>query len=195
MQKNINGFTIVELLIVIVVMAVLATISVVLYTGIQNRAHDTTVKSDLQRLHKSLSLKAVDDSHAYGNTYFFQVNQSPHDPEDFVVWTPDGQEEPVDTAFPISKSSYANEANVISFIPGSTLATCNIPPLAGLSKSGNAFIYTCGDLIELGEEWVEGIRVEVVNGVKTLVMQQSCGNNLVGWNSASNSWEQVATVC
>lgn len=37
------GFTIVELLIVIVVIAILAAISIVAYTGIQDRARDTTV--------------------------------------------------------------------------------------------------------------------------------------------------------
>lgn len=38
MKKKVNGFTIVELLIVIVVIAILATISVVAYNGIQERA-------------------------------------------------------------------------------------------------------------------------------------------------------------
>jgi prepilin-type N-terminal cleavage/methylation domain-containing protein len=37
-QRKDSGFTIVELLIVIVVIAILATISIVAYTGIQNRA-------------------------------------------------------------------------------------------------------------------------------------------------------------
>lgn len=41
MQKTKSGFTIVELLIVIVVIAILATISVVAYSGIQQRANNT----------------------------------------------------------------------------------------------------------------------------------------------------------
>ncbi len=45
-----RGFTIVELLIVVVVIAILAAITVVAYTGIQNRAHDAAVQSDLRKL-------------------------------------------------------------------------------------------------------------------------------------------------
>lgn len=42
------GFTITELLIVVVVIAILATISVVAYTGIKTRVNNTVVESDLQ---------------------------------------------------------------------------------------------------------------------------------------------------
>lgn len=44
MFKNKNGFTIVELLIVIVVIGILAAITIVAYNGIQNRAQDTKIK-------------------------------------------------------------------------------------------------------------------------------------------------------
>lgn len=47
-MKNIRGFTIVELLIVIVVIAVLATIAVTTYNGIQNRAHNSARLSQLK---------------------------------------------------------------------------------------------------------------------------------------------------
>lgn len=56
-QKNYEkGFTIVELLIVIVVIAILAAISIVAYNGIQNRAYDTTIQSDISTLVKKIKL-------------------------------------------------------------------------------------------------------------------------------------------
>lgn len=43
-----KAFTIVELLVVIVVIAIIAAVSIVMYGGIQNRAIETTLKSDLR---------------------------------------------------------------------------------------------------------------------------------------------------
>ena len=50
-RKN-SGFTIVELLIVIVVIAILATISIVAYTGIQNRAKTSSGQSLASQVEK-----------------------------------------------------------------------------------------------------------------------------------------------
>lgn len=41
------GFSIVELIIIIVVIGILATIGIVSYNGVQNNAHDNAVRSDL----------------------------------------------------------------------------------------------------------------------------------------------------
>lgn len=62
MQKNKNGFTIVELLIVIVVIGILAAITVVAYNGVQNRAHNAQRKQDLAALAKGLELYRVDNN-------------------------------------------------------------------------------------------------------------------------------------
>lgn len=59
-KESSKGFTIVELLIVIVVIAILATISIVAYTGIQQRARDTQRKNDLAQIAKALQIYYVD---------------------------------------------------------------------------------------------------------------------------------------
>lgn len=54
MKLGIRGFTIVELLIAIVVIAILATISIVAFNGIQNRAHISAVQSDLRQIAQTM---------------------------------------------------------------------------------------------------------------------------------------------
>lgn len=51
-----SGFTIVELLVVVVVIAILASITIVTYNGITSRATEAAVKSDLKSAASALSL-------------------------------------------------------------------------------------------------------------------------------------------
>lgn len=59
-NKTQPAFTIVELLIVIVVIAILAAISLAVYNGIQNRARTVAVQSDLRQASKGIKLHKVD---------------------------------------------------------------------------------------------------------------------------------------
>lgn len=55
-----KGFTIVELLIVIVVVAILAAVSIVAYQGIQSSAHDAAIRSDFRAIANLLELYRID---------------------------------------------------------------------------------------------------------------------------------------
>jgi general secretion pathway protein G len=70
--KKQTGFTIVELLIVIVIIGILAAITIIAYNGITNRANDAAVQSDLMNLEKKIALYKVDSptgSYHYGNQF------------------------------------------------------------------------------------------------------------------------------
>lgn len=51
-----GGFTIVELLIVIVVIAVLAAITIIAYSNIRERARQSTIQSDMSNMKKKLEI-------------------------------------------------------------------------------------------------------------------------------------------
>ena len=59
MKKTTSGFTIVELLIVIVVIAILAAISIVAYSGIQDRSRFAKSFNDIQSINKAIKLYQV----------------------------------------------------------------------------------------------------------------------------------------
>lgn len=87
-----SGFTIVELLIVIVVIGILAAITIVAYNGIQKRTYEATVQSDLANLAKKLELVKLDTS---DNLYPLILTQS--------------------MGFSFSKSSYKTDRNNIYY--------------------------------------------------------------------------------
>lgn len=59
MNKSRSGFTIVELLIVIVVIAILAVITVVAYDSVQGKSNDSAVKADLRNNAQKITLYAT----------------------------------------------------------------------------------------------------------------------------------------
>lgn len=60
-MKRQKGFTIVELLIVIVIIGILAAITIVAYNGIQQRARDSARTSDIAGIQKALELYRADN--------------------------------------------------------------------------------------------------------------------------------------
>ncbi|HEU5121209.1 MAG TPA: prepilin-type N-terminal cleavage/methylation domain-containing protein [Candidatus Saccharimonadales bacterium] len=111
------GFTIVELLIVIVVIAVLASITVVAYNGVQARAKDAERTSDMQAVAKKLELFYVDNGYYPGfsqfNTAAWRQTNLPGLSDSAL--TPPGMSAVslANTATPASSSQYAYRNGVI----------------------------------------------------------------------------------
>ena len=61
MKRMGSGFTIVELLIVIVVIAILAAISIAAYTNVSNRANDAAIRNDLSNIARKIELYKVEN--------------------------------------------------------------------------------------------------------------------------------------
>jgi len=61
-MKSRSGFTIVELLIVIVVIGILAAITIVVYDGIQQRGRDSQRRADFAALEKALRIYRLDNN-------------------------------------------------------------------------------------------------------------------------------------
>lgn len=83
------GFTIVELLIVIVVIAILAAISIVAYNGIQNRARASSASSALNQASKRLAIFAIDNSDSYPSTseaFFTEIGASSSGVKDDITY-------------------------------------------------------------------------------------------------------------
>ena len=66
MMNRQNGFTIVELLIVIVIIAILAAITVVAYNGIQDRSRTSKIQGDLRNLHQAIQMARTQSNSVLG---------------------------------------------------------------------------------------------------------------------------------
>ena len=120
------GFTIVELLIVIVVVAILAAISVAAYTNIQNRTHDSAIKSDLSQFAKKIQLDAVERGS-------FMPGNSGNDSTKLPGFK-----------FSPTKNSYLQGAGVnnLSYCTGVDSSGESVFQIQARSKSGQSFRYS-----------------------------------------------------
>lgn len=118
MKTKQTGFTIVELLIVIVIIGILAAITIVAYNGIQNRTYDTAIQSDVTNFAKKIEVFYVDNG-KYPTTL----------------------SELDSLGVTASSNSYATHVNAVMYcISGQTWA------IAGASKSGiNGYYYNKND--------------------------------------------------
>ena len=75
---NQTGFTIVELIIVIAVIAILATIAGIAYGGVQERAADKVMKSDLEQVSAEMQRLQIKNSGTYPTTLPDTITPSPN---------------------------------------------------------------------------------------------------------------------
>jgi prepilin-type N-terminal cleavage/methylation domain-containing protein len=137
------GFTIVEILVVVSIIAVLASIVIVAYFGITNRSHDTAVQKDLAATAKAIELYKVDSSN----------NRYPTSSTHLSTMRSDGKYQ-----IKASRGSYMDSVNNFVYCinngSGSTNAGTSYA-LAARSKSGKAF-YTSGSsgaVTEMSGSW------------------------------------------
>ncbi len=140
------GFTIVELLVVIVVIAILAAITIVAYTGIQAKAYDSTVKSDLKNLAKQFELYRIDHGvYPAGSTQLNAIGTK------------------------VTKSAYGN-----GFNNGvNNILYCRVAAdgpnkfaLIASSKSGTVFTYTSDSgAFTTSAAWIDSNSINICNNV------------------------------
>lgn len=157
------GFTIVELLIVVVVIAILAAITVVAYTNFQNRANDSAVKHDLNNFAKKVQLvMAESDEYPEGGSLQLTEGGS-------YTGSPVDSPQP-EISFSVSKSPYpemtgSGAANFI-YCSGPNVDT-GIPGFAVVarSRSGNAFRFSSFRGLEsVSSAFSEGVGVSTCAG-------------------------------
>lgn len=84
-----RGFTMVELLIVVVVIAMIVALTAVVYTGIQQRARDNAVLSDIDAVESEIARYSVNNSGMYGAelVWYSGLNGGPSSNAN-IVFTP-----------------------------------------------------------------------------------------------------------
>ncbi len=167
-QASLQAFTIVELLIVIVVIAILAAISVVAYTGIQARAYDSSVKSDLSSFSKKMELARADSGYTY---YPYGNGTTDNDGYNYNM-----------LEFRVNRNAYAIMPDVQINLLVCHNASTGVFGMLATSKSGKRFYVTKGGNIS---EYTGGVSWADSN------YSAQCASVLSGTNSGGAGYNAV----
>lgn len=150
-RKNLNsGFTIVELLVVIVVIAILASVTVVGYNGIQNRATTTVAKNDLRTIGTTLQLYKSETG-LYPRTHEELLDALNNQPQTLTL----GVTNTGSIASPAPKSfvyCYSDDGSNMWVAAWKPVLTRTVP----VSSGAPVYYWSNGNLGEAGYNEIEG---------------------------------------
>lgn len=158
------GFTIVELLIVIVVIGILAAIVIVAFNGIQNRGYDASIQSDFSSARKKVEAqKVLSVTNVYGGAA--------------LPWG-----STVSSSF--NKNAYSTSTNNLIYCyatDGSEYA------IAAVSKSGKQFyVSNTKAITDYTPTWAPGGASVCPN---ILVNNTTTGSYAWGWGYTGGAWQ------
>ncbi len=133
-----RGFTIVELLIVVVVIAILAVITIVAYTGIQNRATNSALQAAASQAAKKISLSAVNAADMYPAdkaSFLAEANLSESATQTYDYITSDDRKSYCVSVTNQTGVSYARTNASSEAIPGKCVSNLVLNP--SIEPSGN----------------------------------------------------------
>jgi prepilin-type N-terminal cleavage/methylation domain-containing protein len=150
-----SGFTIVELLIVIVVIAILATISIVAYSGIQQRAKNARVAAGVQQY-----VKAIQGYYATNGSYPSYSGCLGANYPSNRCWLAQGN--------PHYSVSTNLDAQLSELVPNKPTLATELMDLGLIStnyyqRAGLVYIYTSASNIEL-RYYLEGLNQPCIGG-------------------------------
>lgn len=176
-----KGFTIVELLIVVVVIAILAAITIVAYNGIQNRASDSVVQSDLDTLAKKVKIGGVEDGELFVPSGLSQSQPNTQDKQELT------------SNLPFSQSSYTRNGVAFLYTVGNQGSNHPTPLFAAVSKSGKVYVYDGSTLSQMSGAWDQDA---VLNKFYESAgsVGWSCQVNYYTWSYA-DGWQSDPQYC
>lgn len=178
LRKGRYGFTIVELLVVIVVIAILAAISIVAYNGIKTSSIDTTLKSDAEGVAKLLANDStVNGTYPLTGTAANSGKGLPKSGVNTYVYTPNLGVTPQTYTLTYSNTGSANSYAVTS--------TNNVPTLVSVSPP----VITAVNWNNICES------DDIVSGNLTISGATTVKLQTLPWNSATGTFtDQTTTI-
>lgn len=152
-----QGFTIVELLIVIVIIGILAAITIIAYNGIQNRANDAAVQSDLTNAMKQAQVFNATEGHYPGTS-----------------------NEVLSLKLTPTKSAYKDSVNNYAIC-----ASNDDFGIAAVSKSGKQFFQSASQPLQTyGQTWTQAMATTCPNVISVTATLPTWGFSAVNkWTS------------